>query len=121
MSCFFRLEGKDVWNPSNFVARLFIEEARALARLLELEPGIGNIVDDECDLNTREFQDFTIALVQRHWNTNNSTLKDLLAAVIGINCVLLDRADQDFSDLNPECRDFWRNRMRVISAGMPRG
>ncbi|MEU1944587.1 DUF6086 family protein [Streptomyces sp. NPDC059474] len=121
MSCFFRLEGEDVWNPSNFVARLFIEEARTLARLLEVESGIGDIVDDECELSTKEFLNFTIALAERHWNTNNPTLKDLLAAVTGINCVLLDRVGQDFSGLDSECRDFWRHRMHAISRGMPQG
>ncbi|MGO4430062.1 DUF6086 family protein, partial [Streptomyces sp. MCAF7] len=94
MSCFFQIEGKDVWNPSNFVAQLFIEEARALARSMGLESGIGDIVDDECELSTAEFLAFTAALTKRHWNTNNPTLKDLLSAVTGINCVLLDRAGQ---------------------------
>ena len=121
MSCFFRLVEKDVWNPSNFVARLFTEEARTLARLLELQSGVGEIVDDECELNPKDFLNFTITLAERHWNTNNLTLRDLLAAIIGINCVMLDRAGQDLLGLDSECRAFWRDRMQVISAGMPRG
>lgn len=119
MSCFFQIGEKVVWNPSNFVAQLFIEEARVLARSLGLESGIGDIVDDECEVSTAEFLAFTIALIKRHWNTNNPILKDLLSAVTGVNCVLLDRAGQVLATVESECRDFWRDRIKEISPRMP--
>lgn len=78
-------------------------------------------MDDECGVVTERFVAFTVALTGRHWNSNNPVLRDLLAPIIGINLVLIDRAGESLAVVDLECRKFWMGQLERISSGMPRG
>ncbi|WEV26091.1 DUF6086 family protein [Streptomyces sp. 71268] len=121
MSCFFRVADRDVWNPSNSIARLFIAEAEGIASLLSESTGIGPVVDDECELNATSFAAFATALLRRHWSTNHPIMRSLLEGVAGIVFVLASRSEIDLQIDDPDCRDYWLEQSSRFSRVMVRG
>ncbi|MFB7586475.1 DUF6086 family protein [Streptomyces sp. NPDC056169] len=120
MSCFFRLNEQDVWNPSNSVARLFLSTANGIGEEFSRNPGLGRIIDDECEVDANEFSVFTTELLARYERSNNQPLKALLEGVIAIGLVMLDRAGYRI-DTTVELDDTWLLRRENFAQSMPRG
>ncbi|MEW2413908.1 DUF6086 family protein [Streptomyces sp. NPDC046866] len=119
MSIFFQIDGADVWNPSNSVARLFIAQALTTGRELGFEPGIGPVVDDECNIDGQLFATFISSVITRHRETNNLPLKLLIEGIIPMGVIMLERAKIFPIESNHTGEDFWRERSVTVSKAMP--
>ncbi|MGW1379293.1 DUF6086 family protein [Streptomyces sp. NPDC002446] len=121
MSCFFRIGDRDVWNPSNSVARVFIGQANVLSDVLGEESGIGPIIDDECEINGGNLREFAIALIRRYEESNNPALRVLMEGVAGICILLLRRARVPMDGDITELVAAWEEKFSEVSRGMPEG
>nr|WP_238420774.1 DUF6086 family protein [Streptomyces taklimakanensis] len=121
MSCFFRIGDNDVWNPANFVAKVFHAEALALAQVFGVPSGLGPIVDDECHIDGQTFTRFVMTLLHEHRKTNHSALKYLIEGVIGVGLVFLERAGESDGEVPQDIGDFWEERRRSLSRRMTQG
>ncbi|MFJ4871267.1 DUF6086 family protein [Streptomyces sp. NPDC088757] len=120
VSCFFRVDDQDVWNPSNSVARIFLSTARGISEEFTLPSGLGKIINDECEVNGDEFSAFATELLVRYERSNNKPLKELLEGVIAISLVMLDRAGRDVGTI-VELDDAWLLKREGFARSMPRG
>lgn len=118
MSCFFQVGDSDVWNPANFVARVFHAEALALAQVFGVPPGLGPIVDDECQIDGQAFAHFMTVLLCEHQKTDHIILRSLLEGVIGVGLVLLERAGESGEEISRDVGEPWEDRRRVLSRRM---
>lgn len=66
MSIYFSVgDGRDVWNPSSEVARVFLAQTEVMAHYLAMDSGLGPVVSDEVIIDTMRFAAFTSAFTQR--------------------------------------------------------
>ncbi|MEU5400608.1 DUF6086 family protein [Streptomyces sp. NPDC005963] len=121
MSCYLSISGRDVWNPSNRVAGIFIGHARIAARAYAMEAGIGEIIDDECSIDHRLFLDFISTLAAKYEGSNNQPLRGLLEGVITVGLVLLMRAGDSLDDMGIKEQAYWQERCAQVATGMPPG
>jgi hypothetical protein len=121
VSCFFRIDDQDVWNPSNSVGKLFLATSEAIQVEFGPPSGMGEIIDDECEVDGDTFTDFVTALLARYETSNNRALRFLLEGVIAIGLVMLDRAGRPITVVHPDYEEFWRQRRESVARGMPRG
>lgn len=121
VSCYFQVDGNDVWNPSNSVARLFVDQGGSLSRLLNVKSGIGDIVEDECRVDRQAFEVFTALLVVKYQEANNAALQSLLSGFIPIALVLVQRAGGPSHAIPPESLDLWRVALIRVERSMPPG
>ncbi|WP_405681133.1 DUF6086 family protein [Streptomyces sp. NBC_00868] len=120
MSVYFQIDGTDVWNPSNSVAKLFVSQVEVVEQGLGLpRSGLGPILDDECNIDGHLFNPFLSALVRRHRETNNLPLMLLIEGVVTIGWVMIERADVPAVDTDPVTASFWRQRSLEAASAMP--
>ncbi|MFE3015933.1 DUF6086 family protein [Streptomyces sp. NPDC059256] len=115
------MAGRDVWNPSNRVAEIFINQAHVVAYAYTMESGIGDIIDDECAIDHQLFLNFISTLADRHEESNNHSLRQLLEGVITVGLVLLVRAGGSPDRMGIEERPYWQERCAWVAASMPAG
>ncbi|MFJ4336838.1 DUF6086 family protein [Streptomyces sp. NPDC088915] len=120
VSCFFRLDDQEVWNPSNSVARIFLSTAHGIGEEFSRASGLGKVIDDECEVDGYEFSAFVTELLVRYERSNNKPLKELLESVIAIGLVMLDRAGRDVGTI-VELNDAWLLKREGFARSMPRG
>lgn len=115
MSCFVDIDGNDVWNPANRIARLFIAQARATADAFRLDSGVGDVIEDQCGIDGKAFTTFVATLLAEYERTNNLTLRRLTEGVLIVGLVLLQRAG-----LPPEPPADWHEYVEAQSRHMPK-
>lgn len=103
LSCYFQVGELILWNPSNVVAKAFCLQAEAFAKLRQRPNGLGQIVDDECEVNPLVFKSFIGDLIELYQDSNHKILKSLLKGFLATSTVLLMRSEED---LSPEMRDW---------------
>ncbi|KJY43636.1 hypothetical protein VR41_02390 [Streptomyces sp. NRRL B-1568] len=121
MSCYFQVNEEDLWNPSNSVARLFLEQADTLSRLVGKDSGLSPIIEDECEINLSEFINFTDSLVKAYQDSNNKAFRSLLCGFISVALVLVERGGGSLESVSPEHSEMWERLRASNSMGMPRG
>ncbi|MBO0652504.1 hypothetical protein J1792_06800 [Streptomyces triculaminicus] len=121
MSCYFQTADEDLWNPSNSVARLFLDQANTLARLIDRKSGLGPIIEDECEINFPEFLKFVDSLVEAYQNSNNRPFRALLRGFISVALVLVERGGGVLESVSPEDSEMWENLRSSNALGMPKG
>ncbi|MFE3182747.1 DUF6086 family protein [Streptomyces violascens] len=121
MSCYFQVADDEVWNPSNAVAQLFLSEAVSLARLIGTASGLGEITEDECEIDPDQFAAFVDALISTYQSTNNTVLRSLLRGFIPVALALVERTGKKTPSMQPEYADAWAREAEVLSHSMPRG
>lgn len=109
-----------VWNPSDSLARAFIGQADALSQLVGKETGLGEIVEDECDINTAVFGEFLDALAQTYRDSHNEALRALLTGFLSVSLVLAERIGLTLPPLGTESADMWAIQREISSKSMPR-
>ncbi len=71
MSIYFMTASRqDVWNPASATGRLFCDQVESVARLLEVESGLGAIVSDEVVVNDEKFVSFVQSFAERLLRTS---------------------------------------------------
>ncbi|WP_432157687.1 MULTISPECIES: DUF6086 family protein [unclassified Streptomyces] len=121
MSCFFQVGDDDVWNPSNSLARAFLGQADALSQIIGRDPGLGEIIEDECEIDPAAFPEFVDALVKTYQDSNNEALKALLKGFVTVALVLVDRMGSQVMSINPEYADMWATEAETQAKSMPWG
>ncbi|MEU1818005.1 DUF6086 family protein [Streptomyces roseifaciens] len=112
---------EDIWNPSNSVARVFLEQAEALSRLTGEETGLGPVIEDECEISIHEFSKFTDNLVTTYQNSNNRAFRSLLEGFISVALVLVERGGGTLESITPEYSEIWESLRESNAKGMPTG
>lgn len=121
MSCYFQVGDHEVWNPSNSLARAFLGQADALSRLVREDTGLGEIVEDECEIDPVAFPAFVDALVKAYQDSNNEALRALLKGFVSVALVLVDRMEVEVVSIRPEYADMWAAEREAQATSMPRG
>jgi hypothetical protein len=121
MSCYFQVGEEDLWNPSNSVARVFLGQAAVLSGLVGAESGLGDIVEDECQIDPRLFVPFTDKLVQTYQESNNEALRALLKGFTSVALVLVHRMGMEAVSIKPEYVEMWAAEQETQARSMPRG
>lgn len=117
MSCFFTLAGRDVWNPSNSVGRLFHAQALQMGQVFGIRTGLGAFVDDECHVDAVDFRRFIGDAVTRYERSAHPVLRSMTEPVTVVGLVLLQRADLSV----PEAGANWACRKSSMARGMTWG
>lgn len=121
MSCYFQVGDEDLWNPSNSVAKVFLGQAAVLSGLVGADSGLGDIIEDECQVDPRAFVPFTDKLVKVYQETNNTALRALLKGFTSVALVLVDRIGAEVVSVKPEYADMWATERELQAKSMPRG
>ena len=114
MSCRFYVEAAEdtdepnLWWPANNVARLFKGYSESVAVLLGVPSGIGDLIEDECEVDLPVFEKFCAEAVARYEKTNHALLRTLIVGFIGTALALLDRAGGKMpASATPEQQAAW--------------
>ncbi|ORT57949.1 DUF6086 family protein [Streptomyces sp. CB03238] len=121
MSCYFQVADDDVWNPSNSLARAFLGQATVLSQLVGVETGLGEIIEDECQIDTETFTAFVNALVSAYQESNNDALRSLLKGFTSVSLVLTDRIGAEVPSLKSPYVDMWTAEREALAKSMPLG
>jgi hypothetical protein len=65
VSTTFLTGGEAIWSPSNQVARLFVGQAEVIASVFATPSGLGDVVEDECQVDPPTFATFLTEIVRR--------------------------------------------------------
>ncbi|WP_159047630.1 DUF6086 family protein [Streptomyces sp. WM6378] len=121
MSCYFQVEDNEVWNPSNSVARLFLRQAVGISELVDHPSGLGEIIEDECEIDPRTFSGFVDAIVSTYQSTNNEVIKSLIEGFTSVASVLVERINGTAPSLQPELSEMWSHKQATLARSMPKG
>ncbi|MGW2054253.1 DUF6086 family protein [Streptomyces sp. NPDC001840] len=115
MSCFIDIDGHDVWNPANRVAKLFIAQTKATADAFAMGSGVGDVIEDQCSIDGATFTALVTTLLAEYEHTNNITLRRLMEGVLTVSLTLLKRAG-----LPPELPAHWHQHVEAQDHHMPK-
>ncbi|QLE72837.1 hypothetical protein FGW37_15695 [Streptomyces rectiverticillatus] len=121
MSCYFQANDTDIWNPSNSVARLFLEQAGNLSNLMGVESGLGPVIEDECEIDFTAFTKFVDSLVKSYQQSNNSAFRSLIGGFVSVALVLVERGGGVLESITPEHAEMWESVRAANAMGMPTG
>jgi hypothetical protein len=107
MSATFLVGDVVVWSPSNQVARLFVGQAETIAATFGAPSGIGDIVEDECEIDPAVFGKFLTEVLRQYQATTHPILRSLLIGFVGTALVLADRAGLALPELPPDQLAAW--------------
>ena len=121
VSCFFEVGGTTVWSPSNTIARLFKGQAEAVAAAFQVVSGLGDIIDDECQIDLPLFEKFVAEAVGQYGDATHPVLRSLTESVIAAASVLVERAGGRLPDVEPpQQAAAWARLRREHARFMPR-
>jgi hypothetical protein len=119
LSCYFQIGDVILWNPSNLVAQLFIQQAKSLAASTGVESGIGGLDNDECDVDLPVFNHFIEHLVDRYRRSNHGVLRALMAGFLATSMVLVQRAGGRVPTTDSGRLDDWNSLFEDLPHSMP--
>ncbi|MGC9539391.1 DUF6086 family protein [Streptomyces sp. UG1] len=97
MSCYVMIADRDVWNPANQVAEVFVGQVGIASRILGVDSGVEPIVEDECHIDAEKFEAFTSVLSAAVQRTNNLAFRGMLQGILEVCAVLVSRAGGSIS------------------------
>jgi hypothetical protein len=92
VSQYFDLGEQTLWNPSNGAARLFLGQVSVFEAKLGLPSGIGQMRDDECQIDPAALKTFVEALLEQHLRTSHAVMIALSEGFLATMLVLTERA-----------------------------
>ena len=107
MSCLFEIDGTVLWSPSNTVARIFKGEAEVIASAFSVASGLGDIIEDECEVDLPVFEEFLAAAARQYQQTAHPILRSLMTGFLATAMVLAERAGGQLPDTSPEQTAAW--------------
>ncbi|MCX4748852.1 DUF6086 family protein [Kitasatospora sp. NBC_01287] len=120
MSCTFQVQDEVVWDASNTVARLYTAQVEAVAGTLGLASGIGEIVEDECEIDPPTLEGFLGELLRQYHRATHPILRSLTVGVIATSLVLLDRVGGRLPATDPDQLGAWTQLRDEHARSMPR-
>lgn len=119
MSQYFNANGQVLWNPSNGVSQLFLRSAEALAPLVKLPTGIGEMVSDDSEIDMEVFEAFVNALVQVYQQSNHPILRSLMEGFVATAVVLAHRGGGHVAAPDPNAGPDFRDVSVAYGADFP--
>lgn len=92
MSQYFDLGERTLWNPSNGAAGLFLRQVSVFEAELGLPSGIGQMSNDECQIDPAALKTFVQALLEQHLRTSHAITVALSEGFVATMLVLTERA-----------------------------
>jgi hypothetical protein len=120
MSCSFEADGTVLWSPANTIGRLFKGQADAVAAAFRVESGIGDIIEDESEVDVPVLEKFAAEAVRQYEHATHPVLRSLTMSVIAIALVLVERAGGRLPDAKPEQAAAWAQLRAELGRSMPR-
>jgi hypothetical protein len=120
MSCYFQIDDNVLWNPSNEVARLFKGQIEVVASVLRLDSGLGDIIEDECEVAPDVFERFVAEAMKQYQHVLHPIFRSLTVGVIATASVLVERAGGQLPELDPEQSTAWTALRGQHARSMPR-
>jgi Family of unknown function (DUF6086) len=120
MSCIFQVGETILWNPSNQVATLFLEQAHDFCAFAGVASGLGPIWEDECNINLSEFTVYVENLAVRYQTSKHGVLRALMEGFLSTSLVLLARVGVRVSTIDPTFAVFWSEKQQEVEKSMPR-
>jgi hypothetical protein len=117
LSCYFQIGDAILWNPSNSVAELFIQQAKLFA--VSAESGLGELYNDECEVDLPVFNHFIEQLVDQYRRSNHGVLRALMAGFLATSMVLVQRAGGRVPTTDSGRLDDWNSLFEELSRSMP--
>lgn len=108
MSTTFLVDDIVVWSSSNQVARLFTGQAETIAATFGAPSGIGDIVEDESEIDPAVFGKFLTEVLRQYQASAHPILRSLLTGFIGTALVLADRTGLALPALPPDQLAAWK-------------
>ncbi|WAS93141.1 DUF6086 family protein [Nannocystis punicea] len=128
MGIIFEHNGDAVWEPSQGLGRLFVHQIRGVEKLLGLDSGVGDVINDECQIDPARLKPFVIALDRKLSSGGNETLSSLLggcfAVAAGLYAACHPRDELDLSRIGAALKHrgellvSGRTRARAIFADL---
>ena len=107
----FMIDETPVWNASYGDARLFISQARGFERLAG-ESGVGDIEDDESQIDKDKFTKFLSELVAIH-GANPAPVQTLIHGFVSVAVVLAQRGNLEVTTQQ------WSDDINDLARSMP--
>ncbi len=120
MSCLFEIDGTVLWSPSNTVARIFKGEAEAIASAFRVASGLGDIIEDECQVDLPVFEGFLAAAARQYQQTAHPILRSLMTGFLATAMVLAERAGGQLPETSPEQTAAWAQLRQEHARSMSR-
>ena len=121
MSISFDLGDEVLWWPSNLPARLFEGHAESIATALKIPSGLGEIIEDECEVDLPTFEAFIAAVTARYEETTHPIVRALVFAFIPTAQVLIERAGGSYPKAQSEQQGaVWAAMRKEHAASMSR-
>jgi hypothetical protein len=120
MSCSFEIGDNVLWSPSNTIARLFKGQVEAVAAAFAVDSGLGEIVEDECEIELPAFEKFVAEAARQYGRATHPVLRSLTVSVIAVASVLVERACGRLPDAQPGQEADWAQLRREHAQFMPR-
>ena len=95
MSVYFQYAGREVWNPSSAVARLFMQHVVALEHVVGAPAGLSDGNSDEVNIDAHALGAFLDAVGERVSRSNNRALLVLVTPATQLLCGLYARCEPD--------------------------
>ncbi|WP_308401243.1 DUF6086 family protein [Streptomyces sp. AC512_CC834] len=92
MSQYFDVGDETLWNPSNGAARLFLRQVAVYEAELGIPSGVGEMVNDECQVDPGAYERFVNALVEWHYKTHHRIIHALSRGFVATALALANRA-----------------------------
>ena len=120
VSCLFEIGDTVLWNPSNTVARIFKGEAEAIASAFHVASGLGDIIEDECEVDLPAFEKFLAEAMRQYHQTAHPILRSLMTGFIATALVLAERAGGRLPETTPEQAAAWARLRQEHARSMSR-
>lgn len=121
MSISFDLGDEVLWWPSNTPGRLFKGHAESIAAAFKIPSGLGEIIEDECEVDLSTFVAFVTAVMERYEETTNPIVRALTFAFIPTAQVLIERAGGSCPRAGSEQQEaVWAATRKEHAASMSR-
>ncbi len=121
MSISFDLGDEVLWWPSNVPGRIFNGHAESIAAALKIPSGLGEIIEDECEVDLPAFVAFVAAVMARYEESTSPILRALTFAFIPTAQVLVERAGASYPRAASDQQEaVWAAMRKEHAASMPR-
>ncbi len=120
VSCLFEIGDTVLWNPSNTVACIFKGEAEAIASAFHVASGLGDIIEDQCEVDLPAFEKFLAEAMRQYHQTAHPILRSLMTGFIATALVLAERAGGRLTETTPEQAAAWARLRQEHARSMSR-
>lgn len=121
MSTAFRYGDNLLWWPSNVPADLFKGYAESIAQAYKITSGLGEMANDECEVDIPVFEDFVAAVTSSYEQATHPIIRSLLFAFIPTAQVLLERAGREVPKAESEQQEaIWAAMRKEHAFSMSR-